>query len=697
MRRSALALALLGHSLAAFAGSYADVGAMLYGAPGWLQTPVATMPDEGTVSFSLAHELPYRNLSLGMQVFPWLNFAARYTAIDDRPYGRGVDQSYKDKGFDVVLRPISETKWRPGIAIGLLDLAGTGFFSSEYLVATKSIQSFTYSLGIGWGRLGQSGDFDNPAAEIAASLAEPRQGFDGVSEGGTLIADNWFSGPSVGLFGSVAWRSPTRRWAVVAEWDGNTYDNGVGNTRTSNNEPAFDRITSHTRLNFGVRWRMRPGVDLTASYVRGDTLAIGLRFHSNFRSQRIVARQPLPSMYLEPVQRKNNVSQWQDAMWNFNVPPHTIALSSTQAELEVAMEGSGRFLEDGLAAARLTFFAFPALEGVTVNSVRAGMPVGKVVFDREEVEAHNRGDISWVELHDRVDITDAEIPKQDSVPRLQTQSLLKYPTLSTQLTPALRSNIGGLDGFFLTDVQIKPGVRLQLTRNHSVSSTLGIRVFGSLDNVQPRNTSVLPNVRSQLERYQSTSGAAYLETLEWNSFIKGPKPFYFKFAAGILEEMFGGAYFEALYNPFGSRFAVSADIAYVRQRDFDQRFSFLDYSVATGHVTARWRTPYKGVQVDLSAGRYLAKDVGATLRVSRTFASGFAAGVFASKTNVSAEEFGEGSFDKGFFLSIPFSGFDPRATRGAVSLDYRFLTRDGAQKLQINRRLIDEVGFAQPH
>ena len=57
-------------------------------------------------------------------------------------------------------------------------------------------------------------------------------------------------------------------------------------------------------------------------------------------------------------------------------------------------------------------------------------------------------------------------------------------------------------------------------------------------------------------------------------------------------------------------------------------------------------------------GKYLAGDKGLTLDLSRRFQeSGFTLGVFATKTNLSAEEFGEGSFDKGFyflFLQILF-------------------------------------------
>jgi hypothetical protein len=56
----------------------------------------------------------------------------------------------------------------------------------------------------------------------------------------------------------------------------------------------------------------------------------------------------------------------------------------------------------------------------------------------------------------------------------------------------------------------------------------------------------------------------------------------------------------------------------------------------------------------LSIGEYLAGDVGSTIEFSRSFKNGTKFGVFASFTDVTAEQFGEGSFDKGYFLTYPY-------------------------------------------
>ena len=63
--------------------------------------------------------------------------------------------------------------------------------------------------------------------------------------------------------------------------------------------------------------------------------------------------------------------------------------------------------------------------------------------------------------------------------------------------------------------------------------------------------------------------------------------------------------------------------------------------------TARWS------KNDSVRGKILAKDSGLTLNMSKTFKTGFTLGFFATKTDISAFEFGEGSFDKGIYFSIP--------------------------------------------
>ena len=91
-------------------------------------------------------------------------------------------------------------------------------------------------------------------------------------------------------------------------------------------------------------------------------------------------------------------------------------------------------------------------------------------------------------------------------------------------------------------------------------------------------------------------------------------------------------------------------------------------------------------------GEYLAGDKGLTLDLSRRFKSGFTLGVFASKTNLSAEEFGEGSFDKGFYIAIPTKMFYSDYTTGNISFGLHPLTKDGAALLNQHNALNSLLG-----
>jgi hypothetical protein len=57
-------------------------------------------------------------------------------------------------------------------------------------------------------------------------------------------------------------------------------------------------------------------------------------------------------------------------------------------------------------------------------------------------------------------------------------------------------------------------------------------------------------------------------------------------------------------------------------------------------------------------------------------------GLWATKTDVSSEDFGEGSFDKGMFFKIPFDRLFGRNTRSGYSARIRPIQRDGGQRLE---------------
>ncbi len=117
-------------------------------------------------------------------------------------------------------------------------------------------------------------------------------------------------------------------------------------------------------------------------------------------------------------------------------------------------------------------------------------------------------------------------------------------------------------------------------------------------------------------------------------------------------------------------------------------FGFQDYDVVTGHVSMYYDTPGDyHLQVDV--GRYLAGDFGVTFGLDREFNNGFKVGAFATLTNVSSADFGEGSFDKGIRFEVPVSWFTGTSSKAKLRQVIRPVLRDGGARLNVANRLYE--------
>ena len=145
--------------------------------------------------------------------------------------------------------------------------------------------------------------------------------------------------------------------------------------------------------------------------------------------------------------------------------------------------------------------------------------------------------------------------------------------------------------------------------------------------------------------------------------------------------MFGGFGQEILYRPFDKAWAIGAETWLAKKRDYNQRFGFQEYQTFTGFINGYYYSKNLGVQVHAKAGRFLAKDSGIKIDLSKIFTSGLRMGIFATITDISKEEFGEGSFDKGFYFFVPIESFFGAYSKGYTGFGLRPITRDGGADL----------------
>ena len=155
------------------------------------------------------------------------------------------------------------------------------------------------------------------------------------------------------------------------------------------------------------------------------------------------------------------------------------------------------------------------------------------------------------------------------------------------------------------------------------------------------------------------------------------------FTAGILEEMFVGYGMEYLYFESDKNYAFGFEVFDVQKRNYQMRFDLLDYRNTIASANFYYRNySFLAFDAKVSFGEYLAGDVGSTIDLSRSFSNGVKFGVFASFTDVSSEQFGEGGFDKGIYFNIPiFNNF--------INYTWKPLTKDPGAKLNRQNTLYD--------
>lgn len=342
----------------------------------------------------------------------------------------------------------------------------------------------------------------------------------------------------------------------------------------------------------------------------------------------------------------------------------------------------------GRAARAMTRTLPASIETFTIVVVRAGMDLPALTFSRSDIENMEIAPDGTEAIFAAATVTEGSVrpPRSDHPDD-------RYPRFLWQVSPYVRTSLFDPDNPLRMDVGVELGLGYEPTPGLVLSGSIQKKLAGNLGESARESDSVLPHVRSDFPQYDKY-GDPGMETLTAAYYFKPAAQVYGRVTAGYLERMFAGVSSELLWAPYESPFAVGAELNYARQRDFDGGFGLIDYDTVTAHASLYYRFD-EDFFAQLDVGRYLAKDVGATLSLERVFANGWSVGAFATFTDVSAEEFGEGSFDKGILLTVPLGWFNGRSNVVVAPLTIRPLQRDGGARLNIDNRLYPLVEDGQ--
>lgn len=657
-----------------------------FGMPGGIETPTAEKLRDGTLGATVSYnDYALRN-SMVFQALPDLTAALRYARID------GLDPSNRgflwDRSFDIRYQFIEEDGWRPAMAIGLQDFLGTGVYSGEYIVATKNFTPrIRASLGVGWGRL-------------AGNVRDIDYG----DEGGKPNIDQWFTG-SAKPFGSITWQV-NDKLSLTAEYSNDDYALEVENGQ---DEPA-------SQINLAANYKIGRSYDVSLYTIGGQTFgaqfSIALDpneapFPSGLEPSAAPVRpRPAPSADPEgwsgiwaqdPTAQPAIQKVLRDAMADEGQILESMALSANRAEVRFR---NNRYLHQAEAIGRvarlMTRALPPSVDTFVITSSEEGMPTSSLTLRRSDVERLENTEAGQIAAASV--LTDA-VPYPDDL--VYTPDL--FPRFRWQIAPYLSTSLFDPDDPFRFEVGIAGRATYEIVPGLILAGQVRQRIVGSITQEAPGGMSVeeydardydyrdngVPRVRSDGRMYSGNTSPRIPEmTLAW--YARPSLNTYTRLTAGLLEKAYGGVSAEALWKPVNSPLALGAEISRVRKREFDDLFAFRDYEATTAFVSVYYEFA-QGFTAQLDVGQYLAGDRGATISIAREFANGWRVGAYATKSDMTEEDFGEGAFDKGITLSLPISWATGQPSRERVGGNLQSLSRDGGARLRVKGRLYDRI------
>lgn len=584
---------------------------------GLITTPTARMDEQGTIRAGVSTLDPYLHAHFGMQIAEPLYISLRQSAevsnIND-------DARRLYPGIDMKLRLLEEGPYHPEIAVGWLGAIGHKRMAGEYLVASKRIENWDISGGLGWGRYGSAHHIGNPMGIFGNHFKKDRR-LDGEIPNGP---EDWFTDDEVGVFAGVEYTTP---WV-----DGLSFSAEWGADRYLAEKAAFD-FDAPAPWAVGVHYSPKPWVNISTALVGGEKIMASLTF------QNVLSKWPgklfkKDKQAHEPLRPYRTGITEPDAMEQAaergNLVLHGTAASPTRAQTVLDVpEHISTPRAIGLALPYISNHAGETVEGIEVRPVYMGLSGPLIRINRRDVTqalGHQAGSPQEIwrnaefnpENTDELSITGRSRTSYDHNLRMILDQQI---SLSEEDHGVLRRTSALLEGKTSTSFGVLGGMGLRVNLTHNL---------GHLDNY--RLPSPLP-VRSNVADFADTR---FSVDRAWLGYATSINPdLHVAAAAGYLEEMYSGIGADILYRPFGNTWAVGAEGWLALKRDPHTRMNMglNGDRVFTGHVKAYYEFPETDMTAEARFGRYLNEDIGGTLALNQRFDDGINVRGFVTATN----------------------------------------------------------------
>lgn len=593
-----------------------------HGQLGYFNTPSAFNNQESGFSASIYRGHPDRKILLTGSPFNWLDATLFYSDITNLPYpGYEEIQTYKDKGYSFKVT-LKEKGRFPAIAMGANDIAGTGFYSSEYIVVSDYVNRLEYSVGLGWGDYANGIRFKNPLININEKFRNRSVNF--LDKGGNFDFNNYLSGNDASLFGALKYDF-SKNLKLMLE-----YDPTLTPGRVKYKNPK-------TKFNFGIEYH-RNLFSISAGLIRGNDFNIQFNYKRDFLS---FGEKP-------SIKSKSKIKSYR-------------ALSNELKKNDIGLKSISKLEDRTIVDIRHTKY----LNQYEVNEY---VVEATKLINKKEILQINQSVLGMTMLSASFKASENKNIRNEVyapvINKKLEQTLYrnndKFPIINNKIKPVLKNFIAAREGFVFTGLMLENSLEVILAENLVILGNFKYSIKDDFDGLYIPPVDVYPaQVRSDTKDYYNNyKNGVTIGRLELDYFKAFDRKHFFRLSGGLFEDMFGGYGLDYLYHPEGSIISFGLEGYRVRKRSYEMRFSFKDFENDFLRASVNILEPVTNLNLNLSVGEYLAGDMGYTFEISRKFDNGVSYAVFFSRTDVSKELYGEGTFDKGIRLRIPLNIFN---------------------------------------
>ncbi|MBC8413282.1 MAG: YjbH domain-containing protein [Nitrospira sp.] len=632
-----------------------------WGGTGLIETPNARVLAVKKYRMGWQEISPYRHFYVTISPLEGLELDGRITEFKDTTFAS--QSTSKDKVLNLKYQIFREGKYTPAVAVGIMDPHGTRIFASQYLVASKQIYPFDFSVGFGNGRYGEKpleAQTENIKLEI---LSSPRQ---------------WLSDSQ--LFAGIQF-APSDNIIFTAEYSPILYHLQTLDPARKKSFPS----AVPSKFNYSVHYRPTKWSVISASYQRGEQL--GFSFSTEFE----IGNPMIPIF--------DNIYSEVPADRQYTMEDRIAKALGRSGFVNIGVQRSGSAMN--ITAQNTKYLFGPKALGVILRLLAQISDETIMTFN---ITLHENG-VSGISLiANREDILDLQTEKLSideflSLSEISTKitALSTAPSTSLKpydygISPSVQTFLNDPSGF----LKYRAGASAWVKYFPWESTTLSASVEGfPLNNISTSNQPLSIPVRSDIVSYKKNK--AVLGKLLVDQTRRLTPDIYARATAGILEAQYAGIDGELAAPILGGRILLGLSGSVVKKRDPDSALKLKSNDIKSRYETwfmnAQLNIPEIDSAVAVKTGQFLAGDRGMQITLSKHI-NGVKLWAWYSFTNtdIFSDSVNRGYHDKGVGVSIPLRLFSGSDSRTIFTQTLSPWTRDVAQDIEHFNGLFDIIG-----